>query len=310
MTYNPSWYLYCISILMGIVLVLRVSNWFFIWVGFELCLIGFLPIVKLRVSVVERLVKYFLVQARGSGLFLFSFLIGSSRGQLLCLLRMMLKLGLFPYYHWVPRVLRGLRWDVCFFTVTVQKIPALIVLCYLSYEPILWVRAWRVFCGGILGFNQTDLRKLIAYSSLRHRGWMRLCSLKRVSYLLCYLFFYFLLSLLLFFLLERHKVQRLSQKIPLRLGLLVLTLAGIPPFRIFFLKASLLAIVYPRISRLILILVGSLCSIFYYLLVMISSRVVSSERVRGKLTLSVWLVSLRLPLVLVFNKYRLFWEAV
>lgn len=42
--------------------------------GFELSLIGFLPILTLNFSVAEGMIKYFLVQAGGSGLFLFSLL--------------------------------------------------------------------------------------------------------------------------------------------------------------------------------------------------------------------------------------------
>lgn len=50
--------------------------------------------------VVEGLVKYFLIQAGGSSLFLFSFLISSFsvRGPLM-LISMFLKLGIFPFYQ-------------------------------------------------------------------------------------------------------------------------------------------------------------------------------------------------------------------
>lgn len=68
--------------------------------GFELALLGFIPMFVRGVMEIEGIIKYFLVQVAGSGMFIFSFLIddGCLRG-VIFLLRIVVKLGVFPFYQ-------------------------------------------------------------------------------------------------------------------------------------------------------------------------------------------------------------------
>lgn len=86
--------------MVGIGFVVSSDNWFISWVGFELSVLGFLPMFRGVRLVVEGIIKYFLVQAGGSSLFLISFLGG--RGYLIgyiFIIGMFVKLGIFPFYQ-------------------------------------------------------------------------------------------------------------------------------------------------------------------------------------------------------------------
>lgn len=120
----------------------------------------------------EALVKYFLVQVGGSSLFALSFLLPfPSLCGLIFLLGIGIKLGLFPFYRWVPMVISSLSWVGCLFVRTFQKIAPLLVICenyFVDSRFLLLLRVLGILVSGVLGFNQSYMRSLMAYSSVRH----------------------------------------------------------------------------------------------------------------------------------------------
>lgn len=93
--------------LFSVLFVLRADNWFMVWLGFEFSLLVFIPILRGGSSITEGLVKYFLVQAGGSGVFVLSFLFHGLIVQegVFLVLGMFIKLGVFPFYAWVPMLM-------------------------------------------------------------------------------------------------------------------------------------------------------------------------------------------------------------
>lgn len=155
---------------------------------------GFLPIFRGGSILIEGLFKYFLIQAGGSGVFVFSFLFSSSsvaRG--LFILGIFMKLGVFPFYSWVPLVISSLTWGGCLLLVTIQKLGPLFMVCINDFSISSFLLLFSVFTilvGGIMGYNQSYMRSLIAYSSIRHTGWLVarfICSFRVFSiYVLLY----------------------------------------------------------------------------------------------------------------------------
>lgn len=260
--------------LVGVVLVLSSDNWFRVWLGFELSLLTFLPLFVGSSLMVEALVKYFLVQAGGSSVFALSFLLPI--GDVSCFLlvfSMCLKLGVFPFYHWVPLVIVNLTWCGCLILATIQKVGPLFVLCnhgsFYCYF-LMFFGVVSILVGGLLGFNQVYIRPLMAYSSIRHTGWLVIRLLYRFGLFLVYLFVYYLLVAILFSLFALLKVNKvvisMSGRVYLRfVNLLVLVLSGLPPFSLFYLKAAIIYYLSGVYYFIPFVLFGSVLSIYYYL---------------------------------------------
>jgi len=244
-----------------------------IWLGFELSVLGFLPIFRGIRLVIEGIIKYFLVQAGGSSLFLLSFIINDINTESVFLLSILLKLGLFPFYQWVPLVIRTIRWIGCLIVSTLQKVAPLFTLLNSQTKlnpQIALAGSLRVLIRGILGFNQTKFRALIAYSSIAHSGWI-LCSwTATLKISLLYFLTYTLITATTFSLFYFINTSSIISRIPaspnfIIINLLIITLTGIPPFSIFFIKIIIIkSIVFYPIPALILI-IGTILSAYYYL---------------------------------------------
>ena len=96
----PSWFVFFVTIIIGVFFVVRGDNWFVVWVGFELSLLGFIPLFSGSSLVIEAMIKYFLCQAGGSSLFIVSFVLFSDFYRVvLFILGISIKIGFFPFYQ-------------------------------------------------------------------------------------------------------------------------------------------------------------------------------------------------------------------
>nr|QLH57038.1 NADH dehydrogenase subunit 2 [Conus canariensis] len=284
----------------GTMLSLSSVHWLGIWAGLEMNLIGFLPmlIYQKKISESESAVKYFIIQALGSSLLIFGSLLSFSTsfswdmisegmsGTLgLCALMsgLSVKLGVFPFHYWVPSVMAGLSWVSCMLLATWQKLAPLFLLlslCELSEMKELLV----LFCvvsggsalvGGMGGLNQTQIRALLAYSSIGHLGWMTFAMLHGEWCMKLYLFVYLSITASLFVSLWLKDSSAMKDVSSLKhfkiyhlvIMLLLLSLSGLPPLLGFVSKWLVVFIGSggPFSFILFLLILGSLMSLFYYL---------------------------------------------
>nr|WIM50888.1 NADH dehydrogenase subunit 2 [Conus ventricosus] len=284
----------------GTMLSLSSVHWLGIWAGLEMNLIGFLPmlIYQKKISESESAVKYFIVQALGSSLLIFGSLLGFSTsfswdvmsegmGGILGLCALVsglsVKLGVFPFHYWVPSVMAGLSWVSCMLLATWQKLAPLFLLlslCQLSEVKELLV----LFCvmsggsalvGGMGGLNQTQIRALLAYSSIGHLGWMIFAMLHSEWCMKLYLFIYLGIITSLFVSLWLKDFSAMKDVSSLKhfkvyhlvIMLLLLSLSGLPPLLGFVSKwlVVLVSSSSPFSFIIFLLILGSLMSLFYYL---------------------------------------------
>nr|AXA45263.1 NADH dehydrogenase subunit 2 [Cochlespira sp. MNHN IM 2013-19079] len=287
---------------MGVGTLLSISSihWLSIWAGLEVNLIGFLPMLthQKSTSESESAVKYFVVQALGSSFLIFGSLLAfgmsftwdmyagsfnKTLGLSVLVGGLCIKLGLFPFHYWLPSVMAGLPWLSCLLLATWQKLaPLFLLLCLLelsqSYLVILAfcvISSGSSLLGGIGGMNQTQIRALLAYSSIGHLGWMLFATLHGEWVMKAYLMIYILISLSMFtslWLSDSGSMKNInnlktSNFMQLSVMLLLLSLGGLPPLLGFISKwlvimSSTSGPWLPVISALI---IGSLMSLFYYL---------------------------------------------
>nr|YP_009255702.1 NADH dehydrogenase subunit 2 [Tylomelania sarasinorum]AND97136.1 NADH dehydrogenase subunit 2 [Tylomelania sarasinorum] len=298
----PFGYLFVVVMVFGTLFSLSSSHWLGIWAGLEVNLIGFLPILVYQKSMLESesAVKYFIVQALGSSFLVLGSLLSYSLsfswesietgsflsylGAVFLCLGLFMKMGVFPFYFWLPSVMAGLSWVSCLLLTTWQKVvPVFLVaavmdvnLLYAVFFVFLFMSAGSSIIGGIGGMNQTQVRALLAYSSIGHMGWILFsvcCSEWAVKIYFC---IYVLVSVCVFFnlwFLDSSGMKSLSclskGKWVNSFSILVmlLSLGGLPPLLGFVSKWAAIssATGYSSWGILFFLILGSLMSLFYYL---------------------------------------------
>ena len=229
--------------------------------------------------------KYFVLSALSSGLLLYgcSLVYGFSGstnfdiisnqlnsneyvltfGIVFILVGLAFKISAVPFHMWAPDVYEGSPTTVTLFFTIVPKIAALTVFIRFLYVPFLnLIDRWQMIIiflsiasmvfGAVAAIGQTNIKRLIAYSSIGHIGYtlagLATASNEGIQSSIIYISIYVVMNLALFscLLMLRRKDQYyediedlsgLSKNHPLlSLCLLVIlfSLAGIPPLAGFF----------------------------------------------------------------------------
>lgn len=223
-------------------LVINRDDWFLIWLGMEINIIIFIVLIYVRYRMfnIESCIKYFFIQSLGSAVFIILFYCDNIFIDIIICLSLRYKLGAGPFFYWFPSVCEGISWLSCFILISVQKvIPLILIIMFISWIVFFIVIISLLF--GVLGsFNQKDLKRLIAYSSVYHLGWIFLCimisNLSWINYILLYMCIIFPVIYFLKYKQIINLVILIKDKNKLSLVILVLRIAGIPPFLGFFLK--------------------------------------------------------------------------
>lgn len=209
----------------------------------------------------------------------------------------MLKSGAAPFHFWFPNLIEGITWINALILITWQKIAPLILISYLNIRNFLLVRViLSVIVGALGGLNQTSLRKLIAFSSINHLGWILRALIIRESIWLTYFIFYSFLSLVLTFIFNNFKLYHLNQLFSwftnrkiLKFTLFInfLSLGGLPPFLGFFPKWVLIQELtfYSQYFQLFILIISTLITLFFYLRICYSAFILNYYEINWVKTL-------------------------
>ncbi len=245
---------------------------------------------------------------------------------LLILVGLSFKVSLVPFHFWAPDVYQGAPTPVAAFLSTASKAAGFAVLIRLLFLvfPILgqeWIvilgalSAATMTLGNLVALTQRNIKRLLAYSSIAHAGYILIGVVAGFSNLglpsvIYYLGAYLLTNLAAFGIVsayghlsgsdEMPAYYGLSRRSPfLALAMLVafLSLAGMPPFAGFIAKVFVFAAAVGA-GQIWLAVVGVLNSIvglYYYLTVMKYVYLYRSENDENPLALS---GSFRLAIIL------------
>nr|ALC75609.1 NADH dehydrogenase subunit 2 [Phoca groenlandica]ALC75856.1 NADH dehydrogenase subunit 2 [Phoca groenlandica]ALC75921.1 NADH dehydrogenase subunit 2 [Phoca groenlandica] len=245
------------TVMSGTMIVLTSSHWLLTWIGFEMNMLAVIPILMKNYTprATEASTKYFLTQATASMLLMMGIIINLMfSGQWtiskipnpiasgLVTIALAMKLGMTPFHFWVPEVTQGISLSSGMILLTWQKIAPLSVLYQISpsINPklLITMAIASVLIGGWGGLNQTQLRKILAYSSIAHMGWMAVILTYNPTLMILNLTIYITMTLSTFMLfMHNSSTTTLSlsntwNKLPLMTSLilmLMMSLGGLPP---------------------------------------------------------------------------------
>nr|AHA52673.1 NADH dehydrogenase subunit 2 [Canis lupus]WEM28554.1 NADH dehydrogenase subunit 2 [Canis lupus familiaris] len=252
------------TIMTGTMIVMLSSHWLLIWIGFEMNMLAIIPILmkKYNPRAMEASTKYFLTQATASMLLMMgvtiNFLysgqwviskISNPIASIMMTTALTMKLGLSPFHFWVPEVTQGVTLMSGMILLTWQKIAPMSILYQISpsinTNLLMLMALTSVLVGGWGGLNQTQLRKIMAYSSIAHMGWMAAIITYNPTMMILNLTLYILMTLSTFMLFMLNSstttlsLSHMWNKFPLitsMILILMLSLGGLPPLSGFIPK--------------------------------------------------------------------------
>nr|UUF92214.1 NADH dehydrogenase subunit 2 [Premocyathus sp. IS-2022] len=267
-------------IVFGVFCLISSTNWLSVYLAIELSTLCFFILVARGSGYsAEAGLKYFVLGALSSGLFLFGcallcgvggnvhlayldLIVNSKQafsdvcppvGYILILGALFFKLSVAPFHMWAPDVYEGAPTKIVLLLATVPKIGifSLLIALALPANSLLIGIVFSLFVGAFGALNQTKIKRLLAYSSIGHMGFIlwgfESGSFESLQASLVYLFIYVIMTICVFSLIlgfhlyknlfiEFSGVSRVLPLFAITLGVVFFSIAGIPPFAGFLSK--------------------------------------------------------------------------
>nr|WPM88095.1 NADH dehydrogenase subunit 2 [Lepus europaeus]WPM88108.1 NADH dehydrogenase subunit 2 [Lepus europaeus] len=289
------------TLFLGTMITMFSSHWLTMWIGLEMNMLAIIPILinKATPRSTEAATKYFLTQATASMILMMAITLNIlDSGQwtlinpqnhftpIMIMLALIIKLGMAPFHFWVPEVTQGVPLKSGLILLTWQKLAPLSILYQISSSidstMMMLVAILSIMVGGWGGLNQTQLRKILAYSSIAHMGWMAAIITFNPNTMVLNLIIYILLTIPMFMMFIQHtstttlSLSQMWNKTPLMVAAILITLmslGGLPPLTGFIPKWIIIQeltkngnIIMPTMMAML-----ALLNLFFYLRLIYSS---------------------------------------
>nr|ALJ30553.1 NADH dehydrogenase subunit 2 [Holcosus undulatus amphigrammus] len=284
-----------LAMITGTLITMSSNHWLLAWLGLEINMMAIVPLISKmhHPRATEATTKYFLAQTGASLLMLFSSTINAWHlgtwditqltNQTACTaltIALCMKIGLAPMHLWLPEVMQGTTLKMALIIATWQKLApmTLIIMTSNSHsKPLLMLMATlSIIIGGWGGLNQTQTRKIMAYSSIANMGWMIIILQQAPKLTTLTLLIYIVMTTTLFMTLLPQKTKTIktisttwmmSPTLTTIMMLTLTSLGGLPPMTGFMPKWLILEkLLNDNMTSLAtLTAMATLLSLFFYM---------------------------------------------
>nr|AOY39500.1 NADH dehydrogenase subunit 2 [Scolytinae sp. BMNH 1039990] len=289
--------LFSSTLMISAIMAISSLSWFSAWMSLEINLLSMIPLMtntKNKMSS-EASIKYFIIQATASMILLFSIMImplklNYNQMEIISSLALTMKMGAAPLHFWLPEVISGINWNLTLIMLTWQKIAPMLLLINLTTQIklLMMIIVTSSILGSVGGMNQTCMRKILAYSSINHIGWMLAASMFSTQLWLTYFLIYSIINMALilplkkmkmFFLPQLTKISPFHKMYKLLLMMNLMSLGGLPPFLGFFPKWLTINVLEKEklIFLAVVLILATLISLFVYLRAMFPSMTMINQ---------------------------------
>ncbi len=322
--FKGEYYVLAIFSTLGMMIMISANHFLTLYLGLELmslCMYAMVAMHRDSKIATEAAIKYFILGAIASGMLLYGMSIiygvtGSldlatiastiqaggldntvlSFGLVFLVIGIGFKLGAVPFHMWLPDVYHGAPTAVTLFIATAPKIAAFAMAIRILVDGLgdvqqywqgmlIMLSVLSMIIGNVVAIAQTNLKRMLAYSTISHVGFILLGVLsgsqEGYAAAMFYALVYSLMSLGGFgmiILLSRQGFEAdtiddykgLSQRNPwyaLMMLILMFSMAGIPPLVGFYAKLTVIKSIIDinLISVAIIAVLMSVIGAFYYL---------------------------------------------
>ena len=335
----------------GMIVMASSQHLIIIFLGLEILSIGLYSLIGInrsRIRSLEAAIKYFLLGAFASGFFLFGIsitygvtgsfdltevaaflqrinLLGHPlmlAGISLLFIGFGFKVALIPFHMWSPDVYQGSPAPITAFIATAPKAAAFAAFArvfveglstlYIDWADMMfWVCIITIVAGNLLALIQRDIKRMLAYSSIAHAGYILMALLAgpllgdselAISSIKFYIMAYALMNILAFsvvHIFESREGTNLAiedfagfgKKYPMlsiAMTIAMLSLAGIPLTGGFIGKLQIFsaAISAGYVGLTIVAVIAAVVSVYYYLNVLVKMYFSEPDQELGDITVS------------------------
>nr|QHV34320.1 NADH dehydrogenase subunit 2 [Gessius sp. 'rufidorsus'] len=302
--------------IMGVMVSISSSSWLIIWIGMEINLMSFIPLISIK-SILnsEFLMKYFIVQSISSMIVMFSLMMimmNINLFMMIMLSSLIMKMGGAPFHNWVVSTIDGLHYESVFMLLVIMKISPLMMTSFMNLN-LMMFSSLSLIIGSINGLNQSSIIKLMTFSSIYNLGLM-LYSLSMNSIWIMALIIYSFILTSFLILLKKFKFNYINQMVfnnsskfsKILIIIPLLSLGGMPPFLGFQMKMMIFELMMLNNNLLLISIMvfSSLVIMYFYLNMIVSSLMFSSISMKfmsnKKMKINFDLVILMINLVMFF----------
>jgi NADH-quinone oxidoreductase subunit N len=339
--HHPEFFLFLTTCTLAMMLLVSSVELLMIYIALELSSYSLYILVPLRKGDgidLEAGIKYFMVGAASSAVMLFglSYLYGVAHttyvadlvrilpgvittpaailGLVLTLCGFFFKLAVFPFHYWAPDVYQGAANQVTAYIATASKVAAVAIIlrmAALGTDSAFLVQALVVLSicsmtlGNLAAIVQRDLKRLLAYSSISHAGYVLIgvisMSANGFASVIFYALAYLVMNLSCFLVvvkvasdgsdLKIAQLAGLHRRSPLLAMVLMLAafgLAGIPPTVGFTAKflVFVAAVEQGYLWLVLVAMVNATISLYYYIMVVKAAYLTEPESPPARMAVS------------------------
>ncbi len=231
------------------------------------------------------------------------------------------KISMVPFHYWTPDVYQGSPITVTAFLSVAPKIAGFAILIRFFYslfidnvDVLQWpqlmaiLSALTMTVGNVLALKQSNIKRLLAYSSISHVGFM-LIALSVISFdalvsIMFYLLFYLFMNLSAFYMAvymsnkyDAHNIDDwngVGLKVPVLSFFMVLSLAslaGLPPTSGFVAKVYILRNLFSDGGFIwlgVVAIINTVISLYYYFKIVKAMYFMENNELDIKLCPSLW----------------------
>jgi len=341
--HHPEFYLFLTTCTLAMMMLVSSVELLTIYVALELSSYSLYILVPLRRGHgidVEAGIKYLMVGATSSAVMLFglSFIFGVTHttyvvdiinvlpnvisnpaaivGLLLTLCGFFFKLAVFPFHFWAPDVYQGAANQVTAYIASASKVAAVAIIMRMVslvggnseylVDVLVTLSIASMTLGNLVAIVQKDMKRLLAYSSISHAGYVLIgiLSMSQTGYAsaIFYALAYLVMNLCCFLVVVKVAqdgsdlkiaqlagLHRRSPILAMALMLAVFGLAGIPPTIGFTGKFLVFAAAMEKgyITLVIIAMINATISLYYYILVVKAAYLMEPDVEQPRLPVSI-----------------------
>jgi NADH-quinone oxidoreductase subunit N len=225
------------------------------------------------------------------------------------------KISMVPFHYWTPDVYQGAPITVTAFLSVAPKAAGFAILIRFFYtlfidnvEVLQWpqliavLAALTMTVGNVLALNQTNIKRLLAYSSISHVGYMLVAfsviSSDSLVSIMFYMFFYLFMNLSAFYMAiymsNKYDADNIDEwngiglKVPVLSFFMVLSLAslaGLPPTSGFVSKVYILRNLFSDTGFLwlgVVAIINTVISLYYYFKIVKAMYFIENDKMEAK----------------------------